>query len=33
MGEEWAQLAVSCGVWVFLPLALGILRLLRREVK
>ncbi|MDQ3628560.1 MAG: ABC transporter permease [Actinomycetota bacterium] len=32
-GEQWAQLAVSCGVWVALPLALGIVRLLRREVK
>lgn len=32
-GEQWAQLAVSSGVWVALPLALGILRLLRREVK
>lgn len=32
-GEQWAQLAVSCGVWVALPLALGVVRLLRREVK
>jgi hypothetical protein len=29
---EWARLAVSAGVWVVLPLALGAARVLRREV-
>jgi ABC-2 type transport system permease protein len=29
---EWARLAVSAGVWVLLPLALGTVRVLRREV-
>jgi ABC-2 type transport system permease protein len=29
---EWARLAVSAGVWVALPLVLGAVRVLRREV-
>jgi ABC-2 type transport system permease protein len=29
---EWARLAVSAGVWVVLPLVLGAMRVLRREV-
>ncbi|GAA0421858.1 hypothetical protein Aca07nite_09870 [Actinoplanes capillaceus] len=29
---EWARLAVSVGVWVGLPLVLGTIRVLRREV-
>jgi ABC-2 type transport system permease protein len=31
-GQHWARLAVSVGVWVLLPLAAGIARLLHREV-
>ncbi|AXG15106.1 ABC transporter permease subunit [Intrasporangium calvum] len=32
-GEQWAQLATSVGVWVALPVALGIWMLHRAEVK
>ncbi len=32
-GEEWAQLATSGTIWLVIPLVLGIVRLLRREVK
>ncbi len=32
-GEDWSHLAVSGAIWVLLPLALGVLRLLRRELK
>jgi ABC-type transport system involved in multi-copper enzyme maturation permease subunit len=32
-GEQWAQLATSSGIWLFLPLVLGIVRVLRTEVK
>lgn len=32
-GEQWAQLATSIGVWVALPLLLGLWRLHRSEVK
>lgn len=32
-GDDWAKLAVSVVIWVGLPLALGWLRLLRRELK
>jgi ABC-2 type transport system permease protein len=32
-GEGWAELATSGLVWIAVPLALGTLRLLRREVK
>ena len=32
-GEEWAQLAVTGTIWLVIPLALGIVRLLRSEVK
>lgn len=31
-GGEWARVAVSAGVWVLLPLVLGAVRVLRREV-
>ena len=31
--EAWAKLGVSVAVWVLLPLVLGTIRLLRREVK
>ena len=31
-GGEWARLAASLALWVVLPLALGLVRLLRREV-
>ncbi|MFI5935210.1 ABC transporter permease [Actinoplanes sp. NPDC051494] len=31
-GGEWARLGVSCAVWVLLPLAVGTVRVLRREV-
>ena len=32
-GEQWAQLGVSSLLWFFLPLALGLRRVLRAEVK
>ena len=32
-GEEWAQIAVSGTIWLIVPLALGIMRLLRIEFK
>jgi hypothetical protein len=32
-GEDFAHLAVAGTIWVLLPLGLGVLRLLRREVK
>ena len=32
-GEEWAQLALTGTIWLVIPLALGIMRLLRIEFK
>lgn len=32
-GEQWAQLAVSVALWVGAPLAIGVWRVMRREVK
>lgn len=32
-GDAWARLGVSVAIWVLLPLVLGVVRLLRREVK
>ena len=32
-GEEWAQIAVAGTIWLIIPLALGIYRLLRIEFK
>jgi ABC-2 type transport system permease protein len=32
-GSDWSHLAVSCTIWIALPLAIGVHRLLRREVK
>ncbi|HWT93644.1 MAG TPA: ABC transporter permease subunit [Solirubrobacteraceae bacterium] len=32
-GEEWAQLATSLGLWLLVPLAIGMWRLSRAEVK
>lgn len=32
-GEEWAHLATSGGLWLLLPLVLGVVRVLRAEVK
>jgi ABC-2 type transport system permease protein len=32
-GEQWAQLAVSGFIWLVLPLAVGLWRVLRAEVK
>jgi ABC-type transport system involved in multi-copper enzyme maturation permease subunit len=32
-GEEWARFAVTGTIWLVIPLALGIVRLLRSEVK
>lgn len=32
-GDDWRKLAASVGLWVVLPLALGVVRLLKREVK
>jgi ABC-2 type transport system permease protein len=31
-GGQWARLGVSVALWVLLPLSLGTLRVLRREV-
>jgi ABC-2 type transport system permease protein len=31
-GEEWAKLGTSFALWVLLPMTLGLVRLLRREV-
>lgn len=31
--KEWAQIAVSVGIWVALPMAIGVWRVLRSEVK
>ncbi|MDF0530755.1 ABC transporter permease [Tsukamurella sp. 8F] len=32
-GIEWARLAVSAMIWIGIPLALGIIRILRSEIK
>jgi len=32
-GQEWAHLVVSGGIWLVLPLVLGLMRVLRAEVK
>ena len=32
-GDDWAHVAVAGSLWVLIPLALGLVRLLRREVK
>ncbi len=32
-GDAWTRLSVSVAIWVLLPLVLGLVRLLRREVK
>lgn len=32
-GGQWARLAVSSAVWIFLPLAAGLVRVLRAEIK
>lgn len=32
-GQQWAQLGASAGVWVLLPLAVGVWRVVHREVK
>ena len=32
-GEMWAQLAVTCGMWIALPMAVGLVGVLRGEVK
>ncbi len=32
-GEDWVHLAVNTIIWVVLPLALGVLRIMRSEVK
>lgn len=32
-GSDWAHLATACGVWLLLPLLIGLLRLTRREIK
>ena len=32
-GEEWAQLLVTSLWWIWLPLAAGVTRVLRSEVK
>lgn len=32
-GQEWAQLGVTAGLWFVLPMAVGLWRLLRSEVK
>lgn len=32
-GDDWARLAVSTAIWIGIPLVLGLLRMVRREVK
>ena len=32
-GEEWAQVGVTAVIWIGLPLVLGVIRLLRSELK
>ena len=32
-GEDWAHVAVASTIWVLLPLAIGLVRLMRSEVK
>ena len=32
-GDDWAHIAVAGTIWVLVPFALGLVRLLRREVK
>jgi ABC-2 type transport system permease protein len=32
-GDDWARLAASASVWVLLPLAAGLVRVLRQEIK
>lgn len=32
-GEQWAQLAVAALIWIVLPFALGLVRVLRAEIK
>lgn len=32
-GKEWAQIAVSCGIWIALPMVIGVWRVFRSEVK
>ncbi|WP_354701076.1 hypothetical protein DSM112329_01382 [Paraconexibacter sp. AEG42_29] len=32
-GSDWTHLAVSCSIWIALPLVVGAARLVRREVK
>jgi ABC-type transport system involved in multi-copper enzyme maturation permease subunit len=32
-GEDWAHLAVSSAIWILLPLVVGLVRVLRAEVK
>jgi ABC-2 type transport system permease protein len=32
-GEQWAQIAMTGTIWLIIPLALGIWRLLRIEFK
>jgi hypothetical protein len=32
-GEQWSQIGTSNLIWVVLPFALGLLRVLRSEVK
>jgi hypothetical protein len=32
-GEQWAQLATSSAIWILLPFVLGLVRVIRAEVK
>jgi hypothetical protein len=32
-GDEWAQLATSSAIWILLPLLVGLVRVMRAEVK
>jgi hypothetical protein len=32
-GQNWARVAASAGLWVLVPLGLGLIRLLKEEVK
>ena len=32
-GQSWARVAASAGLWVLVPLGLGLVRLIKEEVK
>ena len=32
-GEQWAQLAIASAIWILLPFVLGLVRVMRAELK